>query len=488
MSFYFIFQIVIVLQKPFLQYNFIFTFYSCLIFLCTLHLTQYVLKTKRTVLFSFLEIVTIIALYKSQPLFSSFYLVMILVLLFLSGLQLSFKDNALLVVATSLLISVCNLLFFKWSGLQNILNLGLFNLAFASVLFFSSQLKHELLHLNKNLSQTALQLKSKAELANLLIENMPVGLIALNAQNESVFANSMLTSKLKLTQNSVVDLLKLKENSYSEDLTYYNTDISDKRIYQIESTSYFDSDYQQNISLHLVKDATEERSLQDQLKHKEKMAAVGQLAAGIAHEIRNPLAGISGSIELLSQDTKNPDDQKLMRIILREIDRLNNLITDFLDYSKPEKRPDQKIDLALILDEVIQNIKLSSTTPTDLVYQVQIQNSMILGYSDKLKQAFLNIIVNAVQAMKEKNEKILSVKTEVIEQRICVLISDTGSGMTSESQKRIFEPFYTTKSKGTGLGLAITHKIFESHGAEIKIQSELNVGTQFKIFFNKMNT
>ncbi len=488
MSFYFIFQIVIVLQKPFLQYNFIFTFYSCLIFLCTLHLMQYVLKTKRTVLFSFLEIVTIIALYKSQPLFSSFYLVMILVLLFLSGLQLSFKDNALLVVATSLLISVCNLLFFKWSGLQNILNLGLFNLAFASVLFFSSQLKHELLHLNKNLSQTALQLKSKAELANLLIENMPVGLIALNAQNESVFANSMLTSKLKLTQNSVVDLLKLKANSYSEDLTYYNTDISDKRIYQIESTSYFDSDYQQNISLHLVKDATEERSLQDQLKHKEKMAAVGQLAAGIAHEIRNPLAGISGSIELLSQDTKNPDDQKLMRIILREIDRLNNLITDFLDYSKPEKRPDQKIDLALILDEVIQNIKLSSTTPTDLVYQVQIQNSMILGYSDKLKQAFLNIIVNAVQAMKEKDEKILSVKTEVIEQKICVLISDTGSGMTSESQKRIFEPFYTTKSKGTGLGLAITHKIFESHGAEIKIQSELNVGTQFKIFFNKMNT
>jgi two-component system, NtrC family, sensor histidine kinase PilS len=439
-------------------------------------------------LFSFFEILTIVFLYKNQPLFSSFYLVMILILLFLSGLQLSFKENCLLVIMTSTLISMCNLLFFKWAGLQNILNLGLFNLAFISVLFFSSQLKHELLQLNKSLVQTASQLKSKAELSRLLIENMPVGVMALSSQNEFIFANVMLQEKLKLDQNSVLELLNLKSNGHSEDITYYNSKISDKRIYQIESTSYFDSEYQQNIQLHLVKDTTDIRYLQEQIKHKEKMAAIGQLAAGIAHEIRNPLAGISGSIELLSQDAKNPDDQKLMRIILREIDRLNNLITDFLDYSKPDRRPDQKVDVALIIDEVIQNIKLSPTTPKNLVYEIQIQSSYVLGYSDKLKQAFLNIIVNAVQAMQDRSPCVLSVKTIADDQKICVEISDTGVGMSPESQKRIFEPFYTTKSKGTGLGLAITHKVFESHNALVEIESEMNVGTKFKIIFDKINT
>lgn len=487
-SFYLIFQIVIVLQKPFLQYNFIFSFYSSIVFLCALHFFQYVSKTKNSFVYSVIEIATILFLYKSQPLFSSFYLVMILVLLFLSGLELNLTENIFLVFSTSILVSLCNLFFFKWSGLQNILNLGLFNLAFIAVLFFSTQLKYELLSLSTSLSDTVKKLKSKADLSQLLIENMPVGLMALSTGNEVVFVNSVLTNQLQLNQKSVTDLLNLKTKSYTDDIAYYNPEISDKRIYQIESSTYFDADYQQNINLHLIKDTTEIRQLQDQIKHKEKMAAVGQLAAGIAHEIRNPLAGISGSIELLSQDAKDPDDQKLMRIILKEIDRLNNLITDFLDYSKPEKRPDQKTDLAFILNDVIQNIKLSSATPTDLVYKIQIESSSVLGFSDQLKQAFLNIIVNAVQSMKDRPDPILTVKTESTEKLITVEISDTGSGMSEETQKRLFEPFYTTKSKGTGLGLAMTHKIFDSHQATVQISSELNTGTQFKIIFNKMNT
>ncbi len=137
---------------------------------------------------------------------------------------------------------------------------------------------------------------------------------------------------------------------------------------------------------------------------------------------------------------------------------------------------------------MIQNIKLSSATPTDLVYKIQIESSSVLGFSDQLKQAFLNIIVNAVQSMKDRPDPILTVKTESTEKLITVEISDTGSGMSEETQKRLFEPFYTTKSKGTGLGLAMTHKIFDSHQATVKISSELNTGTQFKIIFNKMNT
>ena len=488
MSFYFIFQIIIIFQKPFLQSNFIFVFYTSIVFLCSLQLLKSVFKFKNTLFYSALEILTLLLLYKTQPLFSSFYLVMILVLLFLSGLELEFNDNMYLVFMTSVFLSVCNLFFFKWSGVQNIFNLGLFNLAFVAILFFSAQLKSELSQLSLSLVQTVQKLRSKAELSQLLIENMPVGLLALTANSDVVFMNSVLQNQLCLDQKSVSDLLNLKLNSHTEDITYYNSQVSDKRIYQIESTNYFDPDYQQNINLHLIKDTTEIRQLQDQIKHKEKMAAVGQLAAGIAHEIRNPLAGISGSIELLSQDTQNPDDQKLMRIILKEIDRLNNLITDFLDYSKPEKRPDQKTDLALILNDVIQNIKLSAATPKNLTYEIQIQSSYVLGFSDQLKQAFLNILMNAIQAMKDCSQPVLTMKTVNVADQIIVEITDTGSGMSAETQKRLFEPFYTTKSKGTGLGLAMTHKIFDSHLAIVKIESELNKGTKFKIIFKKINT
>lgn len=413
---------------------------------------------------------------------------MIVVLVFLSGLESDFEDSIYLVFSTSILLAACNLLYFKWSGLQNILNLGLFNLAFLAALFFSAQLKSELISLSSSLTKTTLKLKSKAELSQLLIENMPLGLIALDSNSNRVFSNSVLEDKLKLTLKAVSELVGLKNNAHTSEIAYYNSEINDKRYYQLESANYYDVDYQQDITLHLIKDTTEIRRLQEQIKHKEKMAAVGQLAAGIAHEIRNPLAGISGSIELLSQDTKNPDDQKLMKIILKEIDRLNNLITEFLDYSKPEVQPDQKVDLALILDEVVQNIKLSSGTPKNMSFQVQIQSSYVLGFSDKLKQAFLNVIVNAVQAMKDKPEAVLTVTTKNQENEIIVEISDNGVGMTPESQKRIFEPFYTTKSKGTGLGLAITHKVFESHGAQVEIESEINKGTKFKIIFKKINS
>lgn len=488
-GFYILLQIVILLQRPFIQYDFIFMFYSSLVFISGLHLFSYIFKIKSSVVISFFEILIILSLYKSQPLFASFYLVMILVLLFLAGLQLEFRDNLYLVFATSVVVSLYNILFFKWTGLQNILNLGLFNLAFISVLFFSTQLKLELFELSQSLNKTVLKLKTKADLAQLLIENMPAGLLAIAANQDVVFSNSILEKKLSLDINAAKELIELQKSSYGQqntnEIAYYNTALADKRYYQIESTSYFDSDYEQNIQMHLIKDTTRFRELQDKIKHQEKMAAVGQLAAGIAHEIRNPLAGISGSVELLSQDAKNPDDQKLMRIILKEIDRLNLLITDFLDYSKPEKRPDQKTDLALILDEVIQNIKLSAQTPKDLIYNIQIQTAIVFGASDKLKQAFMNIIVNAVQAMSERAEKILSVKTSLLEGNIILEISDTGSGMSPESRKRIFEPFYTTKTKGTGLGLAITHKVFETHGAEVQIESEINKGTQFKIIFSK---
>jgi len=302
-AFFIFFQIVIILQRPFIQIDFVYTYYLCISIVSLLYFSQYYLKMKRNIYFSFAEIFVILVLFKSQPMFSSFFLVMILILLFLAGLESELNTIVYLVFSSSILISLGNMLFFKWSGLQNILNIGLFNLAFFAVLFFSTQLKFELNQLTESLTQTTIKLKSKAELAQILIEHIPVGLMALDSSRQLVFVNQVLEQKMKLNRVSMIDLIGLSQKSHLPEISYYNSEIADKRYYQMENATYFDADMNQNIDLYLVKDTTEMRFLQDQVRHKEKMAAVGQLAAGIAHEIRNPLAGISGSIELLSQDT-----------------------------------------------------------------------------------------------------------------------------------------------------------------------------------------
>ena len=117
---------------------------------------------------------------------------------------------------------------------------------------------------------------------------------------------------------------------------------------------------------------------------------------------------------------------------------------------------------------------------------LKISRSVVLGFSDKLKQGFLNIVMNAVQAMKDQSEPKLVITTEQTDQKVIVRIKDNGSGMTDVIKNRIFEPFFTTKSKGTGLGMAITHKVFDSHQARIEIDSQVGIGSEFKIIFDKV--
>ena len=216
------------------------------------------------------------------------------------------------------------------------------------------------------------------------------------------------------------------------------------------------------------------------------MAAVGTLAAGIAHEIRNPLAGMSGSIELLAVNPNTEDDKKLFKIILKEIDRLNRLVGEFLDYSKPEKRPEEKVQLQIIIDDVVKFLETSEQKPAQLKIHKNVSPvPVIFAHSDKLRQAFLNIIINSFQAMnkKENPEIWIELKHLASMNRVELSIRDNGCGMSPETKRKMFEPFHTTKPKGTGLGLAITHKILDSHNAQVYVESEIGQGTEFKLIF-----
>lgn len=501
-TYFVIFQILILTQKPFLQFDFIIYFYASFGFVFFHHFFMHFLKAPqevewvdRHIFFSyFFDFVIMIFFMKSFPQLSSFLLVLQLFMLFIASFDLGFLSLCALGFFASVGTSIMNVSAYQAGSTQSILSLSLFNLSYLSVIVISGQLKDEISNLRLNLSNTQKKWKSQAEFSKTLIEKMPLGLLVTHQNNEIAMKNSFLSEQLKLSDFELKNLLSqisqqihLASSSLS-DFEYENSNSPDKTVYQLERTQYFDEEIEENLSLLLIKDVTEMRQLENQLKQNEKLAAVGQLAAGIAHEIRNPLAGISGSIQMLVQDNLEADQKKLMNIVLKEIDRLNNLITEFLDYAKPEKKPDQAVDLKMLLEEIVLNLKSHKESPVELQWKLDLNSEKVLGFSEKLRQAFLNILINAIQAVKSSAQPTIAISLRHDENNVILSIRDNGSGIAPETQKKMFEPFHTTKPKGTGLGLAITHKILESHSALIVVKSELNKETEFKIKFPLMGS
>lgn len=235
----------------------------------------------------------------------------------------------------------------------------------------------------------------------------------------------------------------------------------------------------------LFQDVTKLLHLEEKVKQNEKLAAVGQLAAGIAHEIRNPLASMSASIEMLKgslpPDRSFDENQKLMEIAIREIDRLNRLVSEFLDFVKPEKFRFQKVDLKALLAELVLQAKGSRDFKDKISLRESYQpGSFALANSEKLKQVAWNLLQNAMQAMNRPGS--IDIGCAVVsDQRVKFWVEDQGAGMDEEVLAHLYEPFFTTKDKGTGLGLATAYKIIEAHHGEIRVTSTVGAGTRFEV-------
>jgi two-component system sensor histidine kinase PilS (NtrC family) len=239
----------------------------------------------------------------------------------------------------------------------------------------------------------------------------------------------------------------------------------------------------------LFQDVTKLLQLEERLKQNEKLAAVGQLAAGIAHEIRNPLASMSASIEMLKGslrvDQTYFENQKLMDIAIREIDRLNRLISEFLDFVKPEKLRFESV----ALDKLLAEIVLAARRAKEFNERVTLRESYAvdttaLANGEKLRQVIWNLIINAMQAMNKPGQIEIGCSS-VNAQRVSLWVQDQGQGMSEASLSHLYEPFFTTKEKGTGLGLATAYKIIEAHHGEIKVKSSLGAGTRFEVVLPK---
>lgn len=213
------------------------------------------------------------------------------------------------------------------------------------------------------------------------------------------------------------------------------------------------------------------------LRKSEKLAVVGQLAAAVAHEIRNPLTSIKGFIQLFfsSREYCTP---KFSGIVLDELQRVEDIISEFLTMAKPHHEKTQHILLDQIVSQVIQLVRSQALLINkEIHFEVETYIPPILGDPNSLKQVFINIIQNALEAIQEKGS--VHVRIYQDEQYVCINVQDNGVGIPNERLEKLGEPFYSTKEKGTGLGLMTCYRIVEYHQGKIKVESVEGEGTTF---------
>jgi two-component system sensor histidine kinase PilS (NtrC family) len=230
-------------------------------------------------------------------------------------------------------------------------------------------------------------------------------------------------------------------------------------------------------------DLTEVRSMEENVRRKDRLAAVGRVAAGLAHEIRNPLGAMRGAIQVLQSQTPPETAQaSLMEIILRESDRLNKIITNFLTYARPRVNNFSEIDVREAIQDTFTLLKHSPDVQPGHGFEFRAPENPVLISADptQLKQIFWNLARNSINAMRDGGN--LSVElVNLPHKRIQIIFADTGCGMSPEQVERLFEPFSDSTTGGTGLGLSIVYQIVRDHGGTINVRSRENDGTTITV-------
>lgn len=234
----------------------------------------------------------------------------------------------------------------------------------------------------------------------------------------------------------------------------------------------------------------QQRERSGKMYRADRMATLGELAAGAAHEIRNPLTSIRSTIQYLQNRIDDQEDKSLAEGLILEVDRINDIIQDMLSFAKPEELKIEETDLNDLISQILRMVENSAKSRgIEISMDYQSRNDTIYVDRNLIKQAIINILMNSIQAIESPDGKIQIVVREIDQEKhlsgldsvFLVEIRDNGPGIPENLLDKIFDPFYTTKQEGTGLGLSITYSIIHRHGGEIEIQSELGKGTISKV-------
>ncbi|AOT69140.1 two-component system sensor histidine kinase NtrB [Geosporobacter ferrireducens] len=233
----------------------------------------------------------------------------------------------------------------------------------------------------------------------------------------------------------------------------------------------------------IIEDITQIEKLEHQIRRADKLSAVGELASGIAHEVRNPLGIIKTITQTISKEIKDEEMKEGLQIIESEIDRANKVIQGLLDFAKPSVFHSKHQSIDKIITDVVRIVNKYAEQHKVRIQSECVKDEIIFVDADILKQAFVNIIINGIQAMSQGGK--FSIRLNSDENWVKISFTDEGLGIDAEKLEKVFEPFFTTKEKGTGLGLAITHRIIEEHGGYIEIESTKDVGTTIDVYLPK---
>jgi len=386
-----------------------------------------------------------------------------------------------------------------WTSSRLYLNMATNFAGFYAAAFLTSYLSEKLQKTSQELDANRQNLAELRALNQNVVESIPSGLITLSPDGVATFINPAGCLILHREAQSVIGMPVAQLGFYDGDewdaaretLTIgavVRQEKHDVRIGDEPRTIGFAVTPLNSIEgtasgyTLIFQDLTDMKTLEAELRLKDRMAAVGELSAGIAHEIRNPLAAIAGSVQVLKKSTAlNPQEQRLMSIILKESERLNKSIADFLRFVKPQEKRPAEFDIAASLAETLDLLRNSPELGATHTIEDDIvpPSYTIVGDADQIRQVFWNIARNAVQAM--PNGGTLRVTTFVLAERYNIVFSDNGQGMTDADQRRLFQPFRTNFPSGTGLGMAISFRIVQEHGGRIEVTSHEGAGTAITV-------
>ncbi|MBW1691380.1 MAG: PAS domain S-box protein [Deltaproteobacteria bacterium] len=331
-----------------------------------------------------------------------------------------------------------------------------------------------------------------------VVENMPIGLLTLDREGRVTSFNQTAEAVLGRSSGEVVgkkahEILPeqlwalIDERKSKHDIIERDVDcaLGGGNIVPLEASvsSLFGDNGESLGEVLLFRDLTEVQELKREVERNRRLASIGRLAAGIAHEIRNPLSSIKGFATYFRERYRDvPEDQKTAEIMIQEVERLNRVIGQLLEFARPMKLNKRQSNIHEVITYSLKMVQKQaqdrgiaiSTNLSPEIVDVSID-------TDRISQVLLNLYLNAIEAMDQGG--VLHIDSSLDEESgtVTIVVSDTGAGIKREDLAHVFDPYFTTKQSGTGLGLAIVHRIIEAHRGEVRIESEPGTGTRVTI-------
>jgi two-component system sensor histidine kinase PilS (NtrC family) len=381
-------------------------------------------------------------------------------------------------------------------ALQAIIFVNLF--AFLAVAYLAGLLTAKLRQVGVQLKDTSGALESLQALHENIIHSISSGLITTGLDGRITLVNAAASRLLELSPAELLgapvhqlflDALPTVESQQTHGEVRFDAPTNFRKTVRVRVAALTVPERGELGYVYVFDDLTAIRRLEREVRMQDKLAAVGRLAAAIAHEIRNPLTSIAGSVSMLSGVPEmNEDHRRLLDIVTRESQRLNSIITDFLAYSRTKQYHFDRVDLIQTVEDTLTLMDHRMTaekTGITIERRFSVRQAWAIADGDKLKQVFWNLCENAVRAMKDGGK--LTAAVESLGDDWQVSFIDTGTGMTPQQIEKIFEPFQSNFEGGTGLGLAIVYQIVQAHEGKVWARSKPGQGTTFVLRLRRLD-